>query len=60
MKAIGTCPNCKREDVPIEILQIGEENEFRGRCLACDAPCEGFLVLRTEPQAKAATPSVQV
>jgi hypothetical protein len=58
MQAIGTCPNCKREDAPIQILEIGKDNEFRGQCLACGAPSQGFLVLRTEVQAKAATSSV--
>ena len=44
---LGSCPNCKRDDAPIEVLEIGEENQFRGRCLACGLAVEGGLFLRT-------------
>ena len=57
LQATGTCENCKRNDAPIEILQVDQENSFHGRCLACGAMIQGGLVLRTEPQAKSATPS---
>jgi hypothetical protein len=47
MKVPGTCPNCKRDDAPIEVLEIGEENQYRGRCLTCGLAVEGDLLLRT-------------
>jgi hypothetical protein len=47
MKVPGTCPHCKRDDAPIEVLEISEENQFRGRCLACGLAVEGALFLQT-------------
>jgi hypothetical protein len=47
MKVTGTCPNCKRDDAPIDVLEISEENQYRGRCLACGLAVEGNLLLRT-------------
>lgn len=52
MQAIGNCPYCKLENAPIEILQIGQDNEFHGRCVACGAQSRGVLILRTEPESK--------
>jgi hypothetical protein len=37
----------KRDDAPIEVLEIGEENQYRGRCLTCGLAVEGDLLLRT-------------
>jgi uncharacterized Zn finger protein len=48
MQAIGNCPMCKRENTPIEVLEIGKDNQYRGRCVACGALAEGFLVTRNE------------
>lgn len=48
MQARGTCPICKRDDAPIEILKTDNKNWYQGQCMVCGTVVEGSLFLKTE------------
>jgi PHP family Zn ribbon phosphoesterase len=54
----GNCqwPNC--QGTQIEVIELGPDNAFNGRCLKCGKPLSGGLYLRVDDVSKTEPPKV--